>query len=161
MSTDKKKDDTRGKSGRSSEGWANLEAYKWKPGQSGNPKGRPRNRAVELLSTILTKKQVQMNTQLTEAEINAIENIILSLDIKALQQVAKNDDTPAYMKTLAMAAILDMKNGRTKTMDLLRDRQFGSVRKTVDVTTNGQSMTPVSMTPKEAKDMLRKIEESC
>ena len=151
----------RGKTGRASEGWENVAPYKWQKGQSGNPKGRPRNRATELLDNCLTKKQVQENTCLSAAEIDAIENIILSLDIKALQQVAKNESTPAYMKTLAMAAILDMKNGKTRTMDLLRDRQFGSVKRTVDVTTNGQSMTPVSMTPKEAQEMLRKIEESC
>ena len=143
------------------QGWANIEPHKWKKGQTGNPNGRPRNRVKELLSTCLTKKQVQENTNLTATEIDFIESIILSLDIKALQQRAKSDATPAYMKTLAMAAILDMKNGRTRTMDLLRDRQFGSVKKTVDVTTNGQSMNPVSMTPKEAKEMLKKIEESC
>ena len=101
------------------------------------------------------------NTNLSEAEIHAIEQIILSLDIKALQAVAKADGTPAYMKTLAMAAIMDMKNGKTQTVNLLRDRQFGAVKKNVDVTSNGQRMMPQSLTPKEAREMLKKIEESC
>ena len=148
-------------------GWGNnreiLEAHKWKPGQSGNPGGRPKvyNRAKELLESLLTVKQVKENTRLEQHEIDAIEQIILSLDLPALQAVSKSDKAPAYMLTLARAAMWDMKNGKTQTMNLLRDRQFGSVRKQVDVTTNGESMVPQSMTPDEAKDFLKRIDESC
>ena len=131
---------------------------RWQPGESGNPGGRKRSRVAELLDGCLTRKQIKENTKLDDDEINAIEQIILSLDLKSLQAVAKCESTPAYMKTLAMAAILDMKNGRTKVMDLLRDRQFGAVKKNVDVTTNGMSMAQ-SMTPSEAREMLRQIEK--
>ena len=131
---------------------------RWKPGESGNPNGRPRSRVTELLESCLTIKQIKANSNLDNKEIDAIERIILSLDLKSLQAVAKCESTPAYMKTLAMAAILDMKNGRTKVMDLLRDRQFGAVKKNVDVTTNGKSMAQ-SMTPSEAREMLRQIEK--
>lgn len=134
---------------------------RWKPGESGNPAGKPKSRVKELLDGLLTIKQVKENTKLDEAEINAIEQIILSLDTPALQAIAKSEKTPVYMRTLAMAAMWDMKNGKTGTMNLLRDRQFGSVKKQVDVTTNGQSMAPQSMTPDEAKEILKKIEESC
>ena len=146
-------------------GWGNnaeaLKAHQWKPGQSGNPNGRPRNRVKELMEGLLTVKQVKENTNLEQRDIDAIEQIILSLDTPALQAIAKSEKTPVYMRTLAMAAMWDMKNGKTQTMNLLRDRQFGAVRKQVDVTTNGESMVPQSMTPDEAKDLLKKIEESC
>lgn len=141
--------------------FANIENHKWQPGQSGNPNGRPRNRVKELLDGLLTVKQVKENTNLEERDINAIEQIILSLDTPALQAIAKSEKTPVYMRTLAMAAMWDMKNGKTQTMNLLRDRQFGAVKKQVDVTTNGESMVPQSMTPDEAKDLLKRIEESC
>lgn len=131
---------------------------RWKPGESGNPKGKQKNRVTELLENCLTIKQIKANTNLSTDEINAIEKIVLSLDLKSLQAVAKCDSTPAYMKTLAMAAILDMKNGRTKVMDLLRDRQFGAVKKNVDVTTNGMSVAQ-SLTPNEAREMLKQIEK--
>lgn len=142
-------------------GWKNIEAHKWKAGQSGNPNGRPRNRVKELLDGLLTVKQVRENTNLEQKDIDAIEQIILSLDTPALQAIAKSEKTPVYMRTLAMAAMWDMKNGKTQTMNLLRDRQFGAVKKQVDVTTNGESMMPQSMTPDEAKDLLKRIEESC
>lgn len=140
---------------------ANIEPYKWQKGQCGNPNGRPRNRVKDLMEGLLTVKQVQENTNLDERDINAIEQIILSLDLPALQAIAKSDKAPTYMLTLARAAMWDMKNGKTQTMNLLRDRQFGAVKKQVDVTTNGESMVPQSMTPDEAKDLLKRIEESC
>lgn len=164
-----KRGDRRGMSANSRKnlpnGWGNnaeqLREHQWKPGQSGNPNGRPRNRVKELLDGLLTVKQVKENTNLEERDINAIEQIILSLDTPALQAIAKSEKTPVYMRTLAMAAMWDMKNGKTQTMNLLRDRQFGAVKKQVDVTTNGESMVPQSMTPDEAKDLLKRIEESC
>ena len=164
-----KRGDTRGMSPKSRanlpKGYGNnaeiLEQHKWKPGQSGNPNGRPRNRVKELLNGLLTVKQVQENTNLDERDINAIEQIVLSLDTPALQAIAKSEKTPVYMRTLAMAAMWDMKNGKTQTMNLLRDRQFGAVKKQVDVTTNGEGLVPQSMTPDEAKELLKRIEESC
>ena len=134
---------------------------RWKPGESGNPAGKPKSRVKELMEGLLTMKQVKENTKLDQAEIDAIEQIIISLDTPALQAIAKSEKTPAYMRTLAMAAIMDMKNGKTGTMNLLRDRQFGSVRKQVDLTSNGQTVSTQSMTPEEAKAMLKRIEESC
>ena len=141
-------------------GWKNIEGHKWQKGQSGNPNGRPRNRVRDLMEGLLTVKQVKENTNLEERDINAIEQIILSLDTPALQAIAKSEKTPVYMRTLAMAAMWDMKNGKTGTMNLLRDRQFGAVKKQVDVTTNGESMSQ-SLTPEEAKELLKNIEKNC
>ena len=142
-------------------GRKNIEGHQWPKGVSGNPNGRPRSRVKELMEGLLTVKQVKENTMLDDKEIAAIELMVLSLDTSALQAIAKSEKTPVYLRTLAMAAMWDMKNGKTGTMNLLRDRQFGSVKKQVDVTTNGESMVPQSMTPDEAKDLLKRIEESC
>lgn len=166
MSTDENKrlnrrGDRRGMTEGSKKGQTENLTNTWKPGQSGNKSGRPRSRSREILEGCLTVKQVKENTMLDDKEIAAIEQIIMSLDLAALQAIAKSDKAPAYMITLARAAMWDMKNGKTQTMNLLRDRQFGAVKKQVDVTTNGESMVPQSMTPDEAKDLLKRIEESC
>lgn len=136
-----------------------LKSNIWKPGQSGNPNGRPKSRVNEFLQSVLTVKQVKENTMLNDKEIDAIEQIVLSLDTKSLQSVAKSESAPAYLRTLAMAAIWDMKNGKTKTVDLLRDRQFGSVKKNVDVTTNGQSMNERELSDKEARELIKRLEK--
>lgn len=74
--------------------------------------------------------------------------------------LAKADETPAYAKTLAMAAIIDMKNGKTTTMDRLMDRQYGKPQQKVDITTNGKTLeqgTP--LTREEQIEYLKKLEE--
>ena len=154
-----KRGDTRGVNEGSQRGWANVKP-RWKKGESGNPKGRPRDRVKELMDGLLTVKQVKENTNLEQRDIDAIEQIILSLDTPALQAIAKSEKTPVYMRTLAMAAMWDMKNGKTQTVNTLRDRQFGAVKKQVDVTSNGQSMG-IGMTPDEARDLLKDLEENC
>lgn len=156
-----KRGDYRGMSEASKKGYANLELGKWKKGQSGNPNGRPKNRVKEFLDSILTVKQVKENTKLEEKEIDEIEQYIICLDTPALKKVVESEKAPTYMRTLARAAIWDMKNGKTQTMNLLRDRQYGAIKQKVDVTTNGESMIPQSMTPDEAKDLLKRIEENC
>ena len=137
----------------------NCKAHTWQKGQSGNPNGRPKNRIPQLLSDYIGKKKAEKVEGLNHFEIDTIETMVLTLGHKELNALIKGDDVPMYLKGLALAALHDAKNGRTKTIDLLRDRQYGAVRKEVDVTSNGQSVS--SMTPKEAKEMLKQIEESC
>ena len=155
-----KRGDTRGVNEGSMKGWANI-TPRWKPGESGNPAGSRKSRIPDLLKQYLGQKKAERVMGLNSREIDEIEMIVLSLGNKELQSLIKGDDVPMYLKGLALAALHDAKNGRTRTLDLLRDRQFGAVKKQVDVTTNGQSMTPQSMTPQEAKEILKKIEESC
>ena len=144
-----------------------LRPHCFQPGQSGNPAGRPKgsknkvNRIPELLKSVLGAKKAAEIDGLSMEEVDTIENIILTLGIKELNKLGASEQSPAYLTTLSRAAIMDMKNGRTKVMDLLRDRQFGAVKKQVDVTTNGEGLVPQSMTPDEAKDLLKRIEESC
>lgn len=143
-----------------------LRPHCFKPGQSGNPAGRPKgsknkvNRIPELLKSVLGAKKAAEIDGLSMDEVDTIENLILALGIKELNKLGASEQSPAYLTTLSRAAIMDMKNGRTKVMDLLRDRQFGAVKKEVDVTTNGGSLgAPTTMTPEEAKAVLKKIEE--
>ncbi len=144
-----------------------LRPHCFQPGQSGNPAGRPKgsknkvNRIPELLKSVLGAKKAAEIDGLSMEEVDSIENLILTLGIKELNKLGASDASPAYLTTLSRAAIMDMKNGRTKVMDLLRDRQFGAVKKEVDVTTNGGSLgMPQSYTPEEAKEILKRIEEN-
>lgn len=129
----------------------------WKKGQSGNPAGRKPNRILQLLK----KNKVKECYGLTDEEINTTERCVLEMGIKGLQAIAKDDETPAYMKALAMACITDMKAGRTNTVNMLRDRQYGAITKQVDVTTGGVPIATQSLTPSEAKALLKKIEKEC
>lgn len=140
---------------------ANLDGHKWKKGQSGNPKGKPKNRVAELLKRVLPKGKLRRMEALTTDEIDTIELGILALELDDLQALAKADETPAYAKTLAMAAIIDMKNGRTATMDRLMDRQYGKPQQKVDITSNGKDIgqTGLPLTREEQAAYLKQLED--
>lgn len=138
---------------------ANLEKGRFQPGQSGNPAGRKKDRVKALLKQVLSKSKLKTAEALTIDEIDTIEKSVLAIELSDIQLLAKHDNTPAYMKTLCMAIIIDMKNGQTKTADLLRSRQYGTPQQKIDVTTGGAPLTTKEMTPEQAKAMLQQLEE--
>ena len=50
----------------------------WAPGQSGNPKGRPRDPAKEMLEAYLGKKGAKKFTRLSKANKDEIDSILES-----------------------------------------------------------------------------------
>jgi hypothetical protein len=137
---------------------ANLEKGRFKPGQSGNPAGKKKNRVLMLLKNVLSKSKLKKSEALSIDEINTIEKTVLALELSDLQLIAKADQTPAYMKTLAMAIVIDMKNGKTTTVDLLRNRQYGTAKQQIDITTGGAPLAQ-SITQDEAKEIIAKLED--
>lgn len=139
---------------------ANIEGHQFAKGKSGNPAGKKKDRVKELLKAVLPKSKLKKSEALTIDEINTIERMILSLELSDLQLLAKTDETPAYAKTLAMASIIDMRNGKTTTMDKLRDRQYGTAKQSIDVTSDGKPIgQPRQLTTEEAKELIRQLND--
>lgn len=94
----------------------------WKPGQSGNPKGRPKkivdDSLVKLLGKAQAKKLIKMNAQ----DIDEWDRVLLSMNAKELVAIANSNEVCIYAKTNANAILSDMKRGTAKTMAQLRDR---------------------------------------
>lgn len=139
---------------------AALRRHEFKKGQCGNPKGRPKNRINSLLKEILPKsKMKQLKQELTKDEVNTIEKQVLQLELSDLQLVAKADSTPAYLKALAMAIIIEMKNGKTSTVDKLRDRQYGAINQKMDVTGDLSFANLLIHSGQEEPNPLQELEE--
>lgn len=121
--------------------------------------GNKPDRVKQLLKAVASPKKVAKAFSLTVEEVNTIEQAIPAMNLATLQKVAKDDNSFAYLKTLALAAIIDMKNGRTTTMDKLRDRQYGTVTKSVDVTSGGNPIAPgQTLSQAEAVALLKELE---
>lgn len=147
---------------------ANIENHKFKPGQSGNPRGgsqrqRERNRVNKFIKSIIGRSKVIPDQGMTKNEIDAIEQKVISISLSEAQLLSKSDDAPMYLKNLCIAIILDMKNGRTDTIDKLRERQYGKAVQRIEVT--GKDGSPIQtqrqMTQSEAKDFIKKLEKEC
>ena len=137
-----------------------FKACRFKPGQSGNPAGRPKSKAITQMTRIIGKKALKKAYGMSSSEVDEWERRMLACTLADLQLIARNDETPIYPKNLAMAIIIDMKNGRTTTVDKIRDRQYGSVKQQVEVTgKDGAPLMEQRMSQEQAKELLQKLEE--
>lgn len=133
----------------------NIEPYKFKKGQSGNPNGRPKNRVVEY-----TRKMALKVDHLTAAEVATIEEIVFSATADQLVKITKDPKTPAYLLAKARAALTDIKNGKCDTLDKLRGLIFGESVQHIDITTNGETLNNQQMTAQQAKEFLKNLDET-
>jgi len=139
----------------------NIIPYQFKPGQSGNPKGRPPNRVPEQLVKIMGKVQAKKFYKLSAVEITEWEAALLTMNANQLKLLAQWDEANAYPKGLAISILTDMKNGKTKTLDKLRERVLGRPTQRMEITgRDGADFMPARvLTKKEAKELLDGLEE--
>lgn len=143
----------------------NIIPHQFKKGQSGNPKGRPKNRVrKEWLVQCFGKDRAKLIKALTNEEIDAWEQSLLIASTGELTIIAKWEECPSYAKNLALAILYDTKNGKTTTIDKLRERQYGKPVQKIELTgADGQPLmqVPKNMTQDEARDFLKQLEENC
>lgn len=133
----------------------------WKKGQSGNPKGRAKNTAKAAYEVVLGKTSAKRLYNLTNADIDEWDNLILSVSITDLQLLVKADNVPAYPRALMMAILTEMKNGTSRTIEKLRDRQHAKAIKHEITGANGEALIPEkNLTPTEARDFLKNLIEN-
>lgn len=141
----------------------NVIPHQFKPGQSGNPKGRPKSRVPEQLVKIFgSKSRAKKFYSLSAVEVDEWEATILTLSVNDLKLLAKWDEAPAYPKGLALAVLSDMKNGTTKTLDKLRERQYGKAVQRMEVTgKDGGDLIPArTLSREEAAELLKSLNDT-
>lgn len=122
-----------------------LEKYQFKPGQSGNPKGRPKNRVpAEVQGLLRSIGYTAKYWAMSKEEVEEWESALLTLPKETIEQLVHTDDPkiPMYVQSVARAILADYKQGRMQAVDRLRDRQFGTVTAKTDITTNGNQLQP-------------------
>lgn len=131
------------------------EATRFQPGNKLG--GRKPDRVAAILNKAISAHQAsQLN--LTRQEVEEWEGKILTLTIDDLKKISKEQETPAYVVNVIMAIIADIKNGRTNTLDKLRDRQFGKVADKVELTgKDGEELFKGVEITEEQKERLRTI----
>lgn len=100
----------------------NIKRHEFKPGESGNPNGRPR-KYVSLL-----KEQGYKLSQ-----INDTIQAMMAMDITELKEVYENPKATILEKTVANAMKKSLEKGSLYSLETLLTRVFGKPKETVDI----------------------------
>lgn len=134
----------------------------FKKGQCGNPKGRPRNNVPEMVRQIFKSKRkvtALKKCAINKTEAATWENIVFSMPFDDLKVLAQSSSTPTYPKGLAIALITDMKNGTTKTINKLREWQFGKVAQAIELSGQVKGAEPLTIEVIDRREQVEPTEE--
>lgn len=133
----------------------------WKKGQSGNPKGRPRNRVAEFRERIMGKKKAKKYFGIGAFEVTEWYEVLITMDLPDLKLLAADDTAPALARTYARAIIFDMNAGKTSTIDRISEKLYGKAIQRVEHTgADGSDLIPAqTLTKDEARELFSELEK--
>lgn len=132
----------------------------FKPGQSGNPKGRPRSRVPTFRTKIMGKNKARRYYGISATEIMEWYEFLITADLADLKLLAQDDEAPALARTYARAIIFDMNAGKTNTIERISEKLYGKAIQRVEHTgADGADLIPArTLTKEEAQELLGNLE---
>jgi len=107
----------------------NIEPHKFKKGQTGNPKGRPKG----LIASVNQQLEKEGFTPASKAEISTASMTIISLPFSKIKEIAagQGDEYPFFYRLVAKELL--GKRGM-EMLDKVLDRGIGKVTQTLEHT---------------------------
>lgn len=91
----------------------------WKPGQSGNPSGKPRgDRSIKIL---------------TNEQVKEIMDVVLTNDIERLDEIKKSKSSSTLQAWIAAIALRGLRDGDPARLEALLRRTVGTVKESISV----------------------------
>jgi hypothetical protein len=108
---------------------------RWKPGESGNPKGRPK------------KPVLQMKVEGYKlAEINDTIQMMCSMTADELKKIWDNPKSTILERTIASALKKSIEKGNLDSVETLLNRVYGKPKEKMDITTAGEKINEPRVT---------------
>lgn len=112
----------------------NIVEHQFKPGESGNPKGRPR-KSFASINLDLEAKGIK---KLSKTDLIDAYSLIFNSTQEDLKVIIADKHTPFALKLIITE--LNDKKARARAMADYRDYMFGKAQQSTDVTTNGEKI---------------------
>lgn len=137
----------------------NLTAPRFKPGQSGNPNGKPRNRVAEYRLKIMGRKRAKAYFGIGNFEAQEWYEYLRTASTPELTTLAKDETAPVFARTYARAILFDMKAGKTTTIDKISEKLDGKATQRVEHTgADGGDLIPArTLTKEEARELMENL----
>jgi uncharacterized protein (DUF1810 family) len=111
---------------------------RWKKGESGNKKGRPRKLVTQ---TILQLQELGIN-EVTAQEVKTVYMSLINATIKELEALGKDKTQPAIVR-IVISQILSKKG--YDIIEKMLDRSIGKAQMNIDHTTLGEKISEVNI----------------
>lgn len=133
----------------------------WKPGESGNPKGRPPDRVRKYRQKILSKSKAKKFYGISATETLEWLETLVTFGLPELKLIAQDDDAPTLVRSYARALIFDMNAGKTTTLDKICEKLYGKAIQRIEHTGADGSdlMAARTLTKEEARELLGSLEQ--
>jgi hypothetical protein len=102
---------------------SHLEKYKWKPGESGNPNGRPP-----------LPDDVREVKKLTQSELEKVLNDCLLLTKEQLEKICNDSESTMLQLLVAGIIIKGVQNGDSARFEFLLNRLLGKMKDKIELT---------------------------
>src|SRR5678815_4389889 len=113
----------------------NIEPHKWKKGQSGNPKGRPRL----LVSSVIEQMKNEGVERVSQADVKDTYLMLINLKMSEIESKVKDKDQPALVRIVGKE-ILGGKG--FDVIEKMLDRAIGKPASKIDLSSTDGSMSP-------------------
>lgn len=123
-----------------------IRPYQWKPGQTGNPNGRP----------TLTKEQRAMRA-LTLTSYREVIELALTGNLEELKAFAQDPDTPVIQVGVATAILRAIKNGDAGVLEMFAARIIGKIPEVINVNNTNTPTTISNLSETQLEERLRRI----
>lgn len=108
----------------------------FKPGQSGNPNGRPR----KYVSTLRDQGYKL-------SEINDCIQVMMAMTIEELKEAFENPNATVLEKTIAAAIKRSIEKGSLYSIETLLSRVYGKPKESVDMDIQGEVTVTMNLNP--------------
>jgi len=107
----------------------------WKPGESGNPNGRPRKMVSQVIADI-NEAGIE---NVTKAQVRGCIEVLLNCKEDDLRKYAKDKDHSVMVRMVARHLLKSGDNERV--LQMMLDRAFGKPDQSKDITSGGEKIT--------------------